>query len=221
MNPDGKTKIVAGQRFGKMIASRQLTPIVWLMDCDCGGHRTVKEFNLWNGRVKSCGCEGKTHDGDLKENGGNSSHPLYKTWTCMMYRCYRLEDPRYKDYGGRGITVDERWHDFKNFVEDMGERPVGTTLDRKNNNTGYSKENCRWLERGLQQSNMRSNKLIKVGDKTLTLSQWAKSIGITVTTLATRLRRGWSIERAFNQPIWGPSVPRVNSPSFVESWDKK
>lgn len=196
MNPDGKTKITTGQRFGRLTASKQLTPIVWLMDCDCGGKRTVKEFNLLNGRVESCGCDGRTHGGDLKINGGHSSHPLYKTWACMMYRCYRTEDPRYEDYGGRGIAVDIRWHSFENFAEDMGVKPDGTTLDRKDNNAGYSKDNCRWLESGLQQWNMRTNHILDWGGESLPVSAWAKKLGINKSTLAKRISRGWSVDRA-------------------------
>lgn len=85
--------------------------------------------------------------------------PTYKTWNGMKDRCTNPNNPRYKDYGGRGITYDPRWAVFDNFLKDMGERPEGTTLDRINNNGGYYKANCQWLPKELQQRNTRRSQL--------------------------------------------------------------
>ena len=82
---------------------------------------------------------------------------LYKVWSSMKHRCLNTQDKQYKDYGGRGITVSKRWLKFKNFLADMGERPVGMTLDRKNNDRGYMKSNCRWATRKEQQQNRRGS----------------------------------------------------------------
>jgi hypothetical protein len=80
---------------------------------------------------------------------------IYVRWACMMDRCYRPNNAQWKDYGGRGITVDPRWHVFENFYADMGDPPDGLTLDRKDNDLGYSKSNCRWATRSEQNKNKR------------------------------------------------------------------
>lgn len=88
--------------------------------------------------------------------GGKSTHPLYETYNCMIARCHRVTHKRYSDYGGRGITVCERWReDFWNFVADMGRRPRGHTLDRVDNDRGYSPDNCRWASKSAQNKNRR------------------------------------------------------------------
>jgi hypothetical protein len=90
---------------------------------------------------------------------GKWNHPLYKTWSNMMRRCYSPSDRAYKNYGARGISVCDRWHDILNFIEDMGERPEGHSIDRIDNNSGYSKENCRWATDTTQSRNRRYAKL--------------------------------------------------------------
>ena len=90
---------------------------------------------------------------------GHWDHPLYKTWSNMMRRCYNPKEHAYKNYGARGIQVCGRWHNVAHFIEDMGDRPEGMTLDRKDNSLGYSKENCRWACDTTQSRNRRFAKL--------------------------------------------------------------
>lgn len=116
----------------------------------------------------------------------------------MRRRCNNPRDADYESYGGRGISVCERWkNDFWAFVEDMGERPGGCSLDRVNNDGNYSPENCRWATPLEQSNNTRSAILVTYEGKTQSISAWAREKGLSIQTLAGRLRKGWSIEKAF------------------------
>lgn len=120
----------------------------------------------------------------------------------MLHRCTQPHNGRYASYGGRGITVCERWHSFENFIADMGSRPDGTTLDRFPNNDGsYEPGNCRWATPKEQSSNRRSNRFLTFGGETLTLTEWARRLGVGHRTLGQRLDKwGWSVERTLSTP---------------------
>lgn len=104
------------------------------------------------------------------------------------------DDPQYYDsYKGRGIDVCDRWKDsFENFLEDMGPRPIGMTLDRRDNNKGYSPENCRWATDEEQGNNKRGNVLLEIDGVIKTVSQWSRVSGISKTVIRSRMKKGWS-----------------------------
>lgn len=118
------------------------------------------------------------------------------TWQAMMARCYQPSAPRYNRYGARGIVVCDRWHDFKNFLEDMGERPRGLTIDRIDNDGNYEPDNCRWASAQTQARNRSNNRLLTYKGKTQCITAWASEIGLNRTTLRKRLDLGWSLEKA-------------------------
>lgn len=123
--------------------------------------------------------------------------PTYGTWYNMKSRCDNPTYTNFKKWGGRGITYDKRWSSFLNFLEDMGERPAGTSLDRINNNGNYCKENCRWATKKEQMNNMSSNRLITYKDTTRTLQEWADFTGLKRKTISCRLDRyGFTVEDA-------------------------
>jgi hypothetical protein len=123
------------------------------------------------------------------QNTGRRNHPLYTTWADMKQRCYNPSNRNYPDYGGRGIKVCARWYiDFTSFIEDMGERPDGHTLDRIDNNGDYSPDNCRWSSRK-QQANNRRNGLLLTNPstgQTKTLAEWAEQFDINERTIRSR-----------------------------------
>lgn len=129
---------------------------------------------------------------------GYHATPEYITWGAMLGRCRNPKHQSYSQYGARGITVCKRWYLFTNFFEDMGFRPKSKSLDRIDNSKGYSPENCRWASRIEQSNNRRGNKRITAFGKNLTLSEWAREIGISKVTLRSRIVRGWSTERALS-----------------------
>lgn len=119
----------------------------------------------------------------------------------MKDRCLNPNHQAYKDYGGRGIAVCEKWMKFEGFIEDMGMRPTGMTLDRIDVNRGYYKENCRWATPKQQSSNSRRNVRISFRGVTKLISEWAVDLGINNQTLSERFSRGWSIEKMLTTPV--------------------
>jgi hypothetical protein len=197
-----------GKRFGYWLIKEykgldKHSHQIYLCRCDCGNEKIVTLGNLKTGKSTNCGCE------KLKKQMGNTwnkKHGMsfsreYRSWESMLNCCEKTNDKEYPMWGGRGIKVCERWHDFNNFYADMGTRPKGMTLDRIDNNGDYEPSNCRWATAKTQSNNRRSNTLITYKGRTQTLQQWADETGICSGTISQRIRkRGWSIEKALTTP---------------------
>lgn len=125
-----------------------------------------------------------------------NDHPLYFIWTQMRYRCMRKRHPAWKHYGGRGIKVCKRWQKFDAFVEDMGPRPDGLTLDRIDNDGNYKPSNCRWASYRKQNHNSRNTRMITFDGKTCRIGEWEQRLGFRQSAITTRLKRGWSYKDA-------------------------
>jgi hypothetical protein len=131
---------------------------------------------------------------------GMAATPTYRSWASMLQRCTNPNNKRWARYGGRGITVCERWRKFDNFLADMGVRPEGLTIERINNDGNYEPGNCEWIPRGEQQANTRRNRLLTFNGETDYLFSWAKRLGIEPGTISTRLYSyGWTVERALSK----------------------
>ena len=123
--------------------------------------------------------------------------PTYISWEGMKYRCYTKSNPSYSNYGGRGISVCDRWKSFENFLIDMGEKPYGTSLDRINSNENYSPENCRWANVEIQQNNRSNNNRQIVDGILMGVSQCSRIYNISRSTIASRmLRNGMTLQEA-------------------------
>jgi hypothetical protein len=139
---------------------------------------------------------------EWRHGRSNKKGNEYISWLCMKQRCLNPKDPRYKDYGGRGITIYEPWLDFVNFERDMGARPKGTSLDRwPNPNGNYEPGNCRWASRQQQQRNMRNSHFITWKGQRKLCREWAIELGLNYEVLRCRLRRHWPLERAMTEGI--------------------
>jgi hypothetical protein len=137
---------------------------------------------------------------------GLRKHPLYKTWVEMRYRCDNPKKHNYSYYGGRGIKVCDRWRSFQFFLEDMGPRPEGATLDRIDVNGDYEPSNCRWASKLEQANNARSNRKLVVNGEVIGLCQAAEKYGVLAGTIWFRLESGWNDQDAATMPAW--SRPR-------------
>lgn len=136
---------------------------------------------------------------------------LYVTWTNMKQRCYNASRNDYQQYGARGITVCDEWRDnycdFEEWAMGNGYRD-DLTLDRKDTNGPYSPENCKWSTVREQANNRRTNRMLTLGDETMTIAQWAEEIGMGSNTLWRRINNGWSVERALTEPVHHEKRPR-------------
>lgn len=138
---------------------------LWKVRCVCGGEKIVSSTNLRHGQTKSCGCLWREVAGNLNRTHGLSNSQMYWVWKAMIQRCTNPKCRSYRTYGGRGITVCERWRNsFELFAADMGARPGGMQIDRINNNGNYEPGNCRWASREVQNKNRRPSNL-KLSDK--------------------------------------------------------
>lgn len=152
--------------------------------CSCGAKKTVARSNVTAGRTASCGCLGReliAKRNSLRKmpvTQLKQAHPLYRTWVSMRSRCSSPYNKAFKNYGGRGIQVCQRWLSFDAFVSDMGDRPNGTSLERINNSAGYTPGNCRWATRDEQSRNRRNNVFVTALGVRVCFEDAIKMLGI-------------------------------------------
>lgn len=210
MNSLGRYIDLTGMRFGKLsvieraedyVSPRGYRGVAWKCRCDCGKDVVIRGCNLRNGKSLSCGCNRIEHPNRLTH--GQKGTRLYAIWKSMKGRCYNKNNNSYRDYGGRGITVCDEWREnFENFRDWAITHGYAETLsiDRIDNNCGYSPRNCRWVDWYTQANNTRHNHLVSHNGQTLTLSEWSKSTGVPYHRLKDRINKlGWDIERALTE----------------------
>lgn len=195
-----KFQDLTGRRFGKLsvisYAGRRGKQSTWNCACDCGVTKVIFATNLVSGISKTCGC---SHYLPRRHASSVTGRREYKSYNSMMQRCYSETYQGIENYSGRGIKVCDRWRfgegdksGFDCFLADMGERPAGTTLDRRDNDGDYEPDNCRWATSEEQMNNRRACVHLTVSGITKTVAEWAKIQGMYKSTINRRLARGVS-----------------------------
>lgn len=207
-----------GLKFGKLTVVDKATSTIhgkvrWLCRCDCGKEAIVVGAQLKGGRTKSCGCISSENTTKRNQKHRHSIRGsvsrTYKSWQSMRVRVMNENNPLYRYYGGRGVKIDKRWDDFEAFLEDMGDRPLGKSLDRINVNGHYEKSNCRWADKITQANNKRNNVLFEWQGQYLTPRRLSEISGIPAATIYGRLHTlKWPIERAMSEPVHPSSHTR-------------
>lgn len=210
-------KDLTGKRFGKLVViglgDRQNGRITWNCKCDCGNIHNALSYNLTMGRTKSCGCN--------IVKGLTYSSIRYAYYN-MRKRCNNINSKDYPNYGGRGITICQKWKTYKGFLEDMLETyEEGLTLDRKDVNKGYSKDNCRWVTMKVQNNNRRNNHYLNHNGEHITLSEFSEKYELDYGLFKERLNRGGSLEEAMLPPHEKETIEYKGTTKTVAEYAKE
>ena len=195
---------ISGERYGRLTVtafSHRKNGTTWFeCRCDCGAITKVPSGGLRKGLRKSCGCLLRDILIERNTTHGKTNTKTYRIYRGMLNRCNNKDYAPYPDYGGRGITVCEKWSAFEGFLEDMGECPPNLTLERIDNDGPYSKDNCVWGTRKVQARNRRTSHMLTFNGKTQCMAAWAEEVGLKLDTLKRRIYTGWSTRRALATP---------------------
>jgi hypothetical protein len=172
----------------------------WWCMCRCGTVKKILAGNLRRHLSKSCGCLKHKHGISPMLRSAHQSE--YRIFHSMWNRCTNPNNRSYINYGARGIYVCKEWYIFDVFLKDMGPRPSPIySIERKDNNGPYNKDNCIWATRKVQNSNTRRNHFITFNNITRTLAEWSRIYDRQHTTVLARLKLGWTIEQALTLPL--------------------
>lgn len=197
--------IKVNDTFGRLRVTRGPIHVFgrWMVECvcSCSAPATVCARSLIIGRTRSCGCLRVDATRANKRRHGMTDTPTHISWMAMHQRCADARRDNHKWYGGRGITVCDRLGVFENFLADMGERPIGKTLDRINNDGHYAPENCRWATQKQHVRNGRLARIIESDGQRMCIVEWSETSGVARSTIQQRLSNGWDPDDA----IWTPA----------------
>jgi hypothetical protein len=205
------TECVIGREFGRLTvidraqSSRHGHPC-WLCRCRCGVEKVVRQQGLMDGTSQSCGCLGRERRAEKCTTHGharrNNWTPEFRAWRSAINRCCNPNDKNWHNYGGRGITICERWRcSFQAFFEDVGAKPSpGLQIDRIDNDGHYEPGNVRWTTPQQNTANSRRARLIEHDGKRLTMREWSRVTGIGLGTIRNRLTKEWSVADTLTKP---------------------
>jgi hypothetical protein len=194
-----------GQRFGRLLVVARVESDKngnsrWLCKCDCGNESTPLGQSLRSGATTSCGCAAIEKASAAAKHGASGTRE-YKAWHAMVQRCTNPKHHKWHRYGGRGITVCARWLSYEAFLEDMGPRPPGMTIDRRENDGHYEPGNCRWATPMQQANNREITTFVNVGGEVMSTTEASSRLGPNRSTVGRRIRDGWNPDNAASAPL--------------------
>ena len=193
---------LSGRVFGKLTVIEKVdsafSGIYWRCRCECGREQDVRGSHLTGGKECCISCAMRK----CATKHGLHGHIVYRIWVMMRQRCQNENAIGYKNYGGRGIKICDRWGSFENFASDVGIPPTSKhTLDRVDVNGNYEPSNFRWATPKEQQRNRRNNRHIEYNGERKIITEWSEITGISLDNIYRRLKSGWSINRTLSEPI--------------------
>lgn len=225
---------IIGEKFGRLKAIKffekknKNNSDYWLWKCDCGNEKVILKTHVTSGSIVSCGCY------QLEKTTKHGLHKtrFYNIWGQIKQRCLNRDNKNYHHYGGRGITVCDRWLKFKNFRDDMYESYLdhkgkygrkNTSIDRIDVNGNYCPENCKWATVEEQNNNTRYNILITYNGETLTLTEWSNKLNINRDTLVYRHKKGWKDDDIITRPknYHGRQITYKNKTQNFSQWERE
>lgn len=211
-----------GQAFGRLTVIEQRLG-GWLCRCECGNEKVIPGSRLRKGVTQSCGCLQRELTGLRTTTHGRTKTPEHRAWLAMKNRCYNERGETFKYYGGRGISVCARWLDsFDNFLADMGPRPTSRhSLDRIDVDGNYERGNCRWATQLVQVRNTTSNVAAIIDGERVLITDASQRLGLSRSSIRDRIKKGWSIERAFTEPRGGSTQFRSLLDQQIEAMKLK
>jgi len=205
-----RVKDIVGLRFGLLevisYVKTENKKSYWFCMCDCGSEKIIYGNDMKRGATISCGCFNKKRTIEMGHNNrkhGETKSRLHNIWSGMKGRCQNNNNPKYKDYGGRGITVCDEWQTFEPFRDWAlaNGYQEGLTIDRVDNDGDYTPSNCRWATVVEQAKNKRNNKIISINGEAHCLAEWAAKTGLKEDTISMRIKRGWPSEQLL-KPVY-------------------
>jgi hypothetical protein len=197
---------LTGKQFGRLnIVSRSKNKgkhVQWHCKCECGGTKIATTTNIVRGLTQSCGCLHKEAISKINSTHGMTKSRTFIIWQGMLARCGNPQNPSYKNYGGRGVFVCDRWKlSFENFLADMGEAKDDQSIDRISVNGIYEPNNCRWATLKEQALNKRNTLFVLFNGVTAPLKTHCENLSLSYKSVHARIQRGWSVSDALSTPI--------------------
>ena len=217
---------MTGKRFGSVVAisvagKATSGDIKWLFRCDCGNEFEANGYYARTLKVKSCPSCSRERSRLAAVKHGLTDSVEFSTWADIQTRCYNKKGTGYKNYGGRGISVCQRWLDsFENFLADMGPRPSNDhSIERMDNDGDYEPSNCRWATRIEQANNRRTNVNVTINGVTKTMSAWCKEREVLLPTASLRHKLGYRGEDLFKTTV--AQITHDGTTDTILGWSKK
>lgn len=217
---------MTGKRSGRLVVieiagSDVDGQVLWRCQCECGNTTLTRGCHIRTGKTKSCGCLradscGTVTHGATRTRASQRLRSTHASWNAMRLRCNNPNHVAYPRYGGRGITICDRWSVFEAFLEDMGERPKGLSLDRINNDDGYCAANCRWSTGSVQSRNRCTSRMVEVNGIVQTLADWCDELDMPYGAVSSRINAlRWNAADALTVPIGTRRIERGSNGRFL------